>query len=429
VFVLLCLGALAVLAVSAGWSERDAGKAGAVGDPDAGQVTPPPQPQQAKTSPNAYFRAEAQAAALQGGPDLSWASVGKGPINGGYGPSETTPPFSGRGTSIAVSASVATDKTAYLGTSDGGVWKTTDDGTNWMPVFDNEPTLAIGALAVDPTDPDIVYAGTGEANWQLQGGQNLLGDGIYRSTDGGAHWARAPIPFSSGYMGGGCGVESLAVDPTATNILLAAVYCPGTSSASATAIIRSTDSGATWTPVGPVVGSHEDQTPMLTQDPADPSIWFASISATGGLGGVWKSIDSGATWTQKLPSVPDAEKDTWSAPRGVVAAATNGNRLYALFEGSYACPPSGQGSCLDCAAGACGDAAADPQLWTSADGGESWTEITNTIDQYNHTTADSLCGGNLCSSTLTMAVSRTDPLTVFVGSIFAYTVTAHGFRF
>src|SRR5438445_5474236 len=113
-------------------------------------------------------------------------------------------------------------------------------------------------------------------------------------------------------MGGGCGVESLAVDPAATNTLLAAVYCPGTSSSSATAIIRSTDSGASWTGVGPVVGSNEDQTPMLTADPANPSIWFATISATGGLAGVWKSTDSGATWTQKLQSVPDGEKDTWS---------------------------------------------------------------------------------------------------------------------
>ena len=100
---LLCGVALVVLLASAGWSEHDAGKAGAVGDPDAGQVSPPPPPDQPKTSPNAYFRAEAQAAALQGGPTLSWASVGKGPINGGYGPSDTLPPWSGRGTSIAVS--------------------------------------------------------------------------------------------------------------------------------------------------------------------------------------------------------------------------------------------------------------------------------------------------------------------------------------
>ncbi|HZC74446.1 MAG TPA: hypothetical protein VE220_00605, partial [Gaiellaceae bacterium] len=139
-----------MLLASAGWSEHDAGKAGAVGDPDAGQVSPPPPPDQPKTSPNAYFRAEAQAAALQGGPTLSWASVGKGPINGGYGPSDTLPPWSGRGTSIAVSGSVSTDHTTYLGTADGGVWKTTDDGTSWTPVFDSEPTLAIGAVAVNP---------------------------------------------------------------------------------------------------------------------------------------------------------------------------------------------------------------------------------------------------------------------------------------
>jgi Divergent InlB B-repeat domain/PASTA domain len=423
---LLCAGALAVLLASAGWTDGDAGKGAA--DPDAGQVAPPPPAAQPKTSPNAYFRAEAQASALQGGPSLPWASVGKSPVNGGYGPSGTLPPWSGRGTSIAVSGSVSTDHTAYLGTAEGGVWKTTDDGAHWTAVFDNEPTLAIGAVAVDPTNTDIVYAGTGEANWQLQAGQVLLGDGIYRSTDGGNTWAHSSIPFASGYMGGGCGVESLAVDPAATNIVLAAVFCPGTSSSSATALIRSTDGGATWTPVGPVVGSNEDQAPMLTRDPADPTVWFATISATGGLGGVWKSIDSGATWNLKQPSVPTAEKDTWTAPRGVVAAASNGNRLYALFEGTYACPTSGHGSCLDCSAGACGDTVADPQLWTSTDAGENWTKVT-AVDQYGHTTAQVVCGSNTCSSTLSMAVSHTDSSTLYVGSIFFVKVTNYGAQY
>src|SRR5207302_663835 len=86
-FVLLCLAALAALLASASWSDHEGDTAG-VGDPDAVQVSAPPQPDQAKTSPNAYFRAKAQVKLLQSsGPTLSWASVGKGPINGGYGPS------------------------------------------------------------------------------------------------------------------------------------------------------------------------------------------------------------------------------------------------------------------------------------------------------------------------------------------------------
>src|SRR6266436_6178910 len=92
---LLCLAAVAALLASASWSDHEGDKAG-VGDPDAVQVSAPPQPDQPRTSPNAYFRAEAKAAILQGGPALSWTSVGKGPINGGYGPSDTTPPWSGR---------------------------------------------------------------------------------------------------------------------------------------------------------------------------------------------------------------------------------------------------------------------------------------------------------------------------------------------
>lgn len=418
-----------MLLASAGLSERD-GDAGSRGDPDAVQTPPPAPPNAPKTSPNAYFRAEAQAAQLPGGPPLAWQSVGKGPINGGYGPSETTPPFSGRDTSIAVSADVAADHTAYLGTADGGVWKTTDDGVNWTAVFDNEPTLAIGAVAVDPTNPDVVYVGTGEANWALQGGQVLLGDGIYRSTDGGGTWAHSDIPFASGYMGGGCGVESLVVDPGDTSILLAAVFCPGTSSATATAIIRSTNSGATWTPVGPVVAGNADEPPMLTVDPQDPARWFATISATGGANGIWRSTDSGATWVQKFVAVPSEENTVWTAPRGVVAVApSNGNRLYALFQGSYACPPDGHGTCLDCPAGACDTAVEAPVLMTSPDGGDTWTPYTNSDDIYNEPLAYWLCGtqpSSVCSPNLTMAVSPSDPSRVYVGSIVMQAFTDTG---
>jgi hypothetical protein len=433
-FGLLCLAAVAALLATAGGG-RDGRDATGIGDPDAGQTAPPPQPNAPKTSPNAYFSALRQAQLVDSsGPSLSWTPVGTGPITGGYGPSETTPPFSGRGTSIAVSGNVANDETAYLGTAEGGVWKTTDDGATWTSVFDSEPTLAIGAVAVDPTNSQNVYVGTGEANWSLQGGQVLLGNGIYRSTNGGTTWSRSTIPFSSGYMGGGCGVQSLVVDPDDPTILLAAVFCPGTSNTSATPFIRSTDSGQTWTGVGPVVGANEDMAPMLTVDPNDGTTWYATIAATGGSGGgnngVWKSTDSGQTWTQKKAVVDSGHLTDWAAPRGVVAVApSDSNRLYALFQGAFACPASGQGSCLDCAAGACGNAVTDPQLLTSADGGDNWHEFTNVdSDPFNHQPAAFyLCGlGNTCSVNMTMAVSPTDSSRVYFGSLIVQAFTSDG---
>jgi photosystem II stability/assembly factor-like uncharacterized protein len=423
-FGLLCLVALAAVFASAGWRETDSG--GAQADPDKGTMqAQPPTPRTTKTSPDAYFRAEAQAQQLQGGPALAWSSRGPSPITGGHGPTapggETTPPWSGRGTSIAVDP--ADDTTAYLGTSDGGVWKTTDDGAHWSPIFDAQSTLAIGAIAIDPSNNQRVYVGTGEANWQLDTGEVLLGDGIYRSTDGGSTWSRAPIPFASGYMGGGCGVSSLVVDPADTTILVAAVYCPGTTDSSTTALIRSTDGGASWTPVGPAVGGSEDDTPFVTLDRADSTgqTWYATLAATGGLGGIWKSTDAGATWTQVFNSIPDpSEYGTWSAPRGVIAVSpTNGNRVYALFGSTFACTGAG---CLYCGAAACGDATNAPQLLVSDDAGATWKQIENpdgdgSTPPYGESDALFLCGGAQCSSTLAMTVSPTDPSVVYAGSL------------
>lgn len=433
IFTLLCLAALAALLATAGGSGREADQAGSR-DPDAGAIQAPapapPAHTAEKTSPNAYFQAEAQAAQLQtGSPTLTWTSLGPSPITGGYGPSApgggTTPPWSGRGTSIAVDP--ANDQVAYLGTSDGGLWKTTNDGASWAPVFDSEKTLSIGAVAVDPKNGQNVYVGTGEANWQLDTGEVLLGDGIYRSTDGGSTWSRAAIPFASGYMGGGCAVSSLTVDPADSTILLAAVYCPGTSNASATAIIRSTDSGTTWSPVGPAVGSNEDQAPFVAVDPSDHSgqTWYATVSATGGLGGVWKSTDGGTTWTQKLHSVPLGNYDTWSAPRGVVAVApTDPDRVYALFEETFPCTGS---QCLYCGAGACGSKTAQAQLWASDDAGTTWRQITNTDPAaYDQPDAGFLCGSNQCASTLTMAVSPVDSSVLYVGTLNPAKLTISG---
>jgi hypothetical protein len=421
VFALICLAALAAVLAGAGGGGR-LDLAGP-GDPDAaGQSPAPAQINAPKTPANAYFSALHQAQLVDSsGPSLAWASVGARPITGGYAPANVSPPLSGRGTAIAVASDANHPQTAYLGTAEGGVWKTTDDGQHWSAKFDNEPTLAIGAVAVDPTNADNVYVGTGEANWALQGGQVLLGDGIYHSTNGGDTWTRAAIPFASGYMGGGCGVESLVVDPANTSIVLAAVFCPGTTNATATAIIRSTDSGASWTGVGPAVGNNADETPMFTVDPNNAATWYATIAATGGGNGIWKSTDSGATWTQKKAVVPGAHTSDWTAPRAVVAVApSDSQRLYALVSPTYACPPSNQGSCLDCPAGSCGNPVADPQLLTSPDGGTTWTEYTNEDATNNKTLADYVCGtgsSSQCNPNLTMAVSPSDPATVYIGTI------------
>jgi hypothetical protein len=368
-------------------------------------------------APGAYFRARAQAKRLRtADPALPWTSLGPAPLRG-TPPYQQTPPWSGRGTSIAVAPT--NDQTAYLGTADGGVWKTTDDGVHWAPVFDAEPTLAIGAVAVDPANANVVYAGTGESNWALQGQEILLGNGIYRSTDGGSSWTHSSIPFASGYMGGGCAVSSLAVDPDATNVVVAAVFCPGTTASCATALIRSTDGGASWAlPAGLPCsqGSREDEPPTATFDPAHPSTWYATISATGGDAGIWKSTDSGATWTQKFAVVPAEDSNTWSAPRGaVVVAPTDSSRLYAFFDSTFSCSGS---DCLDCAAGGCQPEEQHAQFLTSADAGETWTSVGGD-------NAEQACYG-ACWSTMTLAGSPTDASTFYAGALFPVKLTDYG---
>jgi len=196
-----------------------------------------------------------------------WSLIGPAPISQG-GES-----YAGRVTAMAVDP--RNSDVVFLGGAEGGVWKTTDAGETWTPLTDNQPSLAMGALILDPSNPEIVYAGTGLVF------EGKYGAGLLKSTDGGSTWANIPVPFGSG----GGDIAALTINPSNSQILLAAA--PGRG------IYRSADAGQTWTNEFP--GSYPTE---LFFDPTDGNTAYAAVglACCGTPKGVFKSQDGGATW-------------------------------------------------------------------------------------------------------------------------------------
>ncbi|HET7564266.1 MAG TPA: hypothetical protein VFJ96_04680 [Gemmatimonadaceae bacterium] len=217
----------------------------------------------------------------------------------------------------------------YIGLPEGGVWKTTDGGTVWKPIFDAEHVPSIGAVSVAPSHPDIVYVGTGDpTGWSF-----TPGNGVYKSTDAGATWTNIGLK-STRY------ITSLIVDPRNADIVLVGALGSaqrgGGDANSARGVYRTTDGGRTWTHVL-YVDAHTGVSNM-SYDYSDPRIIFAVFQRSGvrraagardalaPLGtGIYKSTDEGATWHEL--SGQGLPKDT----RGfelAVASGTHGRRVY-----------------------------------------------------------------------------------------------------
>src|SRR5579871_5660404 len=162
-------------------------------------------------------------ASLADPPGPGWKLIGPRPTNvfAVLGPSGNGSPYAaGRVTALAVDPRNAS--VAYLGAAGGGVWKTTDGGQNWQPLTDDQASLAIGSIALAPSNPDVVYVGTGEQN---NSGDSYYGAGVLKSTDGGMTWTQLSGPFtiptSSSRLFGGAHIGALAIHPNDPNIVLA----------------------------------------------------------------------------------------------------------------------------------------------------------------------------------------------------------------
>ena len=251
---------------------------------------------------------------------------------------------------IAAVAGVPGDTTTYyFGAASGGIWKTTDGARTFAPIFDDQSVQAIGALATAPSNPRIVWAGTGEA-WAIRDA-DVMGDGVYKSSDAGATWQNMGLK-ETGRIG------KIVIHPTNPNIVYVCALGRGTGPQEERGVYRTLDGGATWSRVlfvNPNTGCSG-----LSIDASDPKTLFAGTwevvmhtwaMFSGGPGsGVYVSHDSGSTWHRitdpGLPHSPLGKID-------VAVAPSNSSRVYALIQ------TPDQGS-----------------LWRSDDGGVKWKVVS-----------------------------------------------------
>ncbi|HEV2351662.1 MAG TPA: glycoside hydrolase [Terriglobia bacterium] len=238
----------------------------------------------------------------------------------------------------------------YVGQVDGGVWKSDDFGRTWNPIFDDQPTQSIGAIAVAPSDPKIVYVASGEG---LLRPDLSVGDGIYKSTDAGKTWTH--LGLRDGQQ-----IPALVVDPHDPNRLFAAVLGHPYGPSEERGIFRSTDGGATWQKI--LYKNENTGASDVQMDPKDPKVIYASLwnsrlgpwednnEYAGPDGGLFKSTDGGETWKQLSKGLPDGLQQIY-----VAIAPSDPTRLYATTAAPH---------------GALG-------IYRSDDAGENWTKITD----------------------------------------------------
>lgn len=239
-----------------------------------------------------------------------------------------------RGGRVTAVAGAADPNIYYFGTPGGGVWKTTDGGQTWFPIFDKERVASVGALAIAPSDSNVLYVGTGE---------QTRGEGVYRSTDAGSTWKNdglEDVPF----------IQAIIVDPRNRDVAVVGGNSigfgilwrplPATAKTANRGIFRTVDGGKYWTKVF----SAEDSIGVvdLCSDPGNPDILYAVIyrpasgtgdSAKEATSDIVKSADGGSTWT---PLVTTGLPEKARGRLGIaVAAGTGGRRLYAIMEQGF----------------------------------------------------------------------------------------------
>ncbi len=296
-------------------------------------------------------------------------------------------PFRG-GRTHAAAGAASQPSVFYVAQVNGGVWKTEDYGRTWRPIFDDQPTQSVGAIAVAPSNPSIVYVGSGEG---LHRPDLSIGDGIYKSTDAGKTWQHVGLPDAQQ-------VPQLAVDPKDPNRVFAAVLGHPYGPNEQRGVFRSLDGGKTWQRV--LYKDANTGASDVEIDPKNPSVVYAALWESrlgptednfefrGTGGGLYKSTDGGTTWRQ-LTGLPSN-----AVQFDIAIAPSRPSRLYVTVSttepGEYA---TGKGN----------------TLVRSDDAGATWTRVTTDARALMRT------GGDMMVPT----VDPKNPNIVYVTSIVA----------
>jgi photosystem II stability/assembly factor-like uncharacterized protein len=247
--------------------------------------------------------------------DLHWRMIG---------------PFRG-GRTVAIAGIPDSPNVFYMAASNGGIWKTTDAGRVWTPIFDEQPTGSIGALAVSLSNPNIIYAGSGEG---LHRPDLSVGDGIYKSSDAGKSWEHMGLRDAQQ-------IASILVDPANPDRVFAACLGHPYGPNAERGIFRSLDGGRTWQKV--LFKDENTGGVDLAFDPSNSRIVYAVLwesregpwengSSQGPGSGLFKSIDGGDSWTQLTGGLPGSQQGLGRI--GIGVSPSDPNRIYATVDAS-----------------------------------------------------------------------------------------------
>ncbi|MCG3125287.1 MAG: hypothetical protein CHACPFDD_00105 [Phycisphaerae bacterium] len=237
----------------------------------------------------------------------------------------------------------------YAGGVSGGVWKTTDGGQAWTPLDDFLPNLAVATIAIDPTDPEVIYVGTGEGFYPVSSPTTeaifLRGLGIFKSQDGGATWSHLAATINSNFYY----VNDIRISPDDAQQLFAATW---------RGVYRSLDAGQTWTRV--LRGSTLNQvgcTELAVRSDTSPPVMFAAFGSLQS-DGIYRSIDHGSTWSKLTTGLPTSDQGRIT----LAIAPSDQNVMYACIAQNFA---------------GADEIGALQGVYRSVDGGTTWEQRVN----------------------------------------------------